>query len=47
MSSPLRVAVVARAVMPLHGIGGLERSVKDLVAHLAKLFLTLHSAWSS
>ena len=32
---PLRVAVVARAVMPLHGVGGLERSVHDLVRHLA------------
>jgi glycosyltransferase involved in cell wall biosynthesis len=32
---PLRVAVVARAVMPLHGFGGLERSVRDLVCHLA------------
>jgi glycogen(starch) synthase len=32
---PLRVAVVARAVMPLHGIGGLERSVHDLVRNLA------------
>jgi glycosyltransferase involved in cell wall biosynthesis len=32
---PLRVAVVARAVMPLHGVGGLERSVRDLVCHLA------------
>jgi glycosyltransferase involved in cell wall biosynthesis len=32
---PLRVAVLARAVMPLHGIGGLERSVHDLVRHLA------------
>lgn len=32
---PLRVAVVARAVMPLHGHGGLERSVRDLVCHLA------------
>jgi glycosyltransferase involved in cell wall biosynthesis len=31
----LRVAVVARAVMPLHGVGGLERSVRDLVRHLA------------
>lgn len=31
----LRVAVVARAVMPLHGLGGLERSVHDLVRHLA------------
>ncbi|HEX7779079.1 MAG TPA: glycosyltransferase family 4 protein [Vicinamibacterales bacterium] len=35
MSEPLRVAVVARAVMPLHGVGGLERSVRDLVRHLA------------
>jgi glycosyltransferase involved in cell wall biosynthesis len=33
--TPLRVAVVARAVMPLHGYGGLERSVHDLVTHLA------------
>lgn len=32
----LRVAVVARAVMPLHGYGGLERSVRDLVRHLAR-----------
>jgi glycosyltransferase involved in cell wall biosynthesis len=32
---PLRVAVLARAVMPLHGVGGLERSVHDLVRHLA------------
>jgi glycogen synthase len=33
--NPLRVAVVARAVMPIHGVGGLERSVRDLVRHLA------------
>jgi glycogen synthase len=32
---PLRVAVVARAAAPLHGAGGLERSVGDLVRHLA------------
>lgn len=31
----LRVAVVARAVSPLHGVGGLERSVRDLSRHLA------------
>ncbi len=31
----LRVAVLARAVRPLHGAGGLERSVYDLVRHLA------------
>lgn len=35
MTTPLRVAVVSRAVMPLHGDGGLERSVHDLVRHLA------------
>jgi glycosyltransferase involved in cell wall biosynthesis len=34
-SPRLRVAVVARAVAPLHGVGGLERSVRDLVHHLA------------
>lgn len=32
---PLRVAVVARAVRPWHGRGGLERHVADLVRHLA------------
>ena len=31
----MRVAVVARSVFPIHGIGGLERSVYDLVRHLA------------
>jgi glycosyltransferase involved in cell wall biosynthesis len=31
----LRVAVVARSVAPLHGAGGLERSVFDLVRYLA------------
>lgn len=35
MTSPLRVAVVARSVFPLHGYGGLERHVYDLVRHLA------------
>jgi glycosyltransferase involved in cell wall biosynthesis len=36
MNAPrLRVAVIARAVRPLHGDGGLERSVHDLVRHLA------------
>ena len=36
MTAParLRVAVVARAVSPLHGVGGLERSVSDLIRHL-------------
>jgi glycosyltransferase involved in cell wall biosynthesis len=35
MTRALRVAVVARAVFPLHGLGGLERSVHDLVRYLA------------
>lgn len=34
--STLRVAVVARSVYPLHGVGGLERSVYDLTRHLAR-----------
>lgn len=34
-TAALRVAVLARAVRPLHGAGGLERSVYDLVRHLA------------
>ena len=36
MSSPLRVAITARSVFPLHGLGGLERSVYDLARHLAR-----------
>ena len=35
MSRVLRVGVVARSVAPLHGVGGLERSVHDLVRYLA------------
>lgn len=35
MTRPLRVAVVTRSVYPLHGLGGLERSVYDLVRYLA------------
>jgi glycogen(starch) synthase len=35
VSGRLRVAVVARSVAPLHGFGGLERSVFDLVRYLA------------
>lgn len=34
MASRLRVAVVARAVAPSHGLGGLERHVFDVVEHL-------------
>jgi len=36
LTSVTRVAVVARAVFPLHGLGGLERSVYDLVRYLAR-----------
>ena len=36
MTSARRVAVVARAVFPLHGLGGLERSVYDLGRNLAR-----------
>ena len=32
----LRVAVVTRSVYPLHGVGGLERSVYDLARHLSR-----------
>lgn len=32
----LRVVIVARSVFPIHGIGGLERSVYDLARHLAR-----------
>lgn len=36
MTHARRVAVVARSVFPLHGPGGLERSVFDLVRHLIR-----------
>src|SRR5437016_2980536 len=35
MRQRLAVVVVARAVMPMHGHGGLERHVHDLVTYLA------------
>ena len=35
MTRPLRVAITARSVFPIHGHGGLERSVFDLARHLA------------
>jgi glycogen synthase len=34
---PLRIALLARSVHPLHGVGGLERHVYDLVRHLIAL----------
>lgn len=36
MTSRLRVAIVARSVFPLHGLGGLERSVYDLARYLTR-----------
>ena len=35
ITTPLRVAVAARSTFPLHGRGGLERHVYDLVQYLA------------
>ncbi|HEY0874628.1 MAG TPA: glycosyltransferase family 4 protein [Vicinamibacterales bacterium] len=32
----MRVAITARSVFPLHGLGGLERSVYDLARHLVR-----------
>ena len=48
---PLRVAITARSVFPLHGLGGLERSVYDLARHLARndvhvTLITPHAARS-
>lgn len=37
----MRVSVVTRSVFPLHGPGGLERSVYDLIRHLAARDLTV------
>lgn len=36
MKRPLRVAITSRAVFPIHGLGGLERSVFDLARHLVR-----------
>ncbi len=41
MNGPIRVAVVARSVFPLHGHGGLERHVYDLTRYLADAGLTV------
>ena len=37
MSAPIRVAMLARVVYPLHGYGGIERHVYHLTTHLARL----------
>lgn len=34
---PLRIAMLARVVYPIHGFGGIERHVFHLVTHLARL----------
>jgi len=36
VTKPIRAAIVARSVFPLHGLGGLERSVYDLTRYLAR-----------
>ncbi len=36
-ANPIRVAMLARVVYPLHGFGGIERHVGHLVTHLARL----------
>lgn len=38
---PIRVAMLARVVYPLHGYGGIERHVFHLVTHLARLGATI------
>ena len=40
-SRPLRVAILARSVHPLHGVGGLERHLYDLLHHLARRGLSV------
>ena len=37
MTTPIRVAMLARVVWPLHGYGGIERHVYHLTTYLAKL----------
>ncbi|MFM2308323.1 MAG: hypothetical protein RLY87_443 [Chloroflexota bacterium] len=37
MTRPIRVAMLARVVYPLHGYGGIERHVYHLTTHLARL----------
>lgn len=38
----LRVAITARSIFPLHGVGGLERHMYDLVCHLAQAGVHVH-----
>jgi glycosyltransferase involved in cell wall biosynthesis len=38
----LRIALVTRAIYPVHGVGGLERSTYDLARHLLRRGVRLH-----
>jgi glycosyltransferase involved in cell wall biosynthesis len=40
----LRVAITARSIFPLHGVGGLERHLYELVCHLARAGVQVHVA---
>jgi len=41
-SPPLRMAITARSIYPIHGVGGLERHVHDLVRHLVAIGVRVH-----
>jgi len=38
----LRMAITARSVYPIHGVGGLERHLHDLVRHLVAIGVRVH-----
>jgi glycogen(starch) synthase len=38
----LRMAITARSIYPIHGVGGLERHLHDLVRHLAAIGVRVH-----
>jgi glycosyltransferase involved in cell wall biosynthesis len=42
VATSLRVAVTARSVYPLHGVGGLERHLHDLLRHLVRAGARVH-----
>jgi glycogen synthase len=39
---PLRIAITARSIYPLHGVGGLERHLHDLLSHLVRAGVRVH-----
>jgi len=41
-ASPLRMAITARSIYPIHGVGGLERHLYDLVRHLVAIGVRVH-----